>query len=100
MDKITLPGKSGEYKFILVYAHGNLYVRFGSKDGYHSDILNEFLEETKFRKDEVQVSGGFCIVNKENKTLKFHGKSSAYGPVDSVVLMDTLKNLDYTCLFM
>ncbi|MFH1977900.1 MAG: hypothetical protein ABIJ92_01075 [Candidatus Aenigmatarchaeota archaeon] len=100
MDKVILPEENGEYKFILVYVEGQLYVRFGSKDGYHNDILDKFIEKSKLSKGDLQVSGGYCTVNKEEKTLKFHGESSAYGPADPMNLMDALKDLDYACLFM
>jgi len=92
-ETIELPKKSGEYKFLLIEFEGRHYLRFGSIDSYHDQILERFKKETKAA--VKQCGGGRALIDHERKHIKFYGESKIFGPFDKNILAQVIKYINY-----
>ncbi|MBU0530564.1 MAG: hypothetical protein ABIH52_02555 [Candidatus Aenigmatarchaeota archaeon] len=100
-DQVKLPDKSGTLKFIVIEYAGQAYLRFsGILHGFHSDLVESFLQELQqlgitCDEDKLHVGGGKVDVDVENKHMKFYGQSSVYGRFDDNKLRSLMQGVDY-----
>lgn len=69
-------------KFLMLEHKGVYYLRAYQDCRFHFQILERFLNESKFLKEEVKVHGGGRITDSPDGTTKrLSKKSDDYGPV-------------------
>ncbi len=95
---LCFPESSGEYKCVLFVIEGKRFLKFMNKSQSHNGIVGEFSRELSVDHSHLeQFCYGGCrvSVDKERRSLMFHGSSDYLGCIDREELEKILQISDY-----